>query len=144
MTRASGPDRARPSRARTAARLLLGSALVFAGSTHLTVAREEFRAQVPPWLPLDPDDVVLMSGVVEIGLGTMLIALPKEQRRVGLLAAAFFTAIFPGNIAQWREKRDGFGLDTDTKRFARLFFQPVLIIGSLWATGSLRGSRRTK
>ncbi len=128
--------------ARTAARLLLGGALAAAGLTHLTVAREEFQDQVPPWLPFEPDDVVVVSGVVEVGLGSMLIALPKEKRRLGILAALFFTAIFPGNIAQWREKRDGFGLDTDRKRLIRLFFQPALVLGALWATGVIGKPRR--
>ena len=51
------------------ARLLLGGALIFAGIGHLTVSRLEFQAQVPVWLPFDPDFVVVASGVVEIALG---------------------------------------------------------------------------
>ena len=123
---------------RTIARVLLGGMLVFAGATHLTVAREEFRAQVPSWAPMDADGVVVASGVAEIGLGAALVALPKERRRIGWIAAAFFTAIFPGNIAQYTERRDGFGLDTDRKRFVRLFFQPLLVAWALWSTGALK------
>lgn len=112
--------------------------MVFAGVMHLTVARKEFRAQVPPWAvelsPLDEDAIVVASGVVEVMLGTALVALPKERRRVGAILAAFFIAIFPGNISQYLEKRDGFGLDTDTKRMARLFFQPVLVAWAWWST----------
>lgn len=120
---------------RSAARILLGSALVFAGITHLTVAREEFQAQVPPQLPLDPDTTVVLSGIAEISLGSALVLAPNALRRVvGLAGAAFFTAIFPGNLAQWYYKRDGFGLDTDTKRFVRLFFQPVLVAAAIWST----------
>lgn len=123
---------------RTVARWMLAIGMVFAGVMHLTVARKEFRAQVPPWVaeltPLDEDAVVVGSGVVEIMLGTALVALPRERRRVGAILAAFFVVIFPGNFSQYIERRDGFGLDTDTKRFVRLFFQPVLVIAAIWST----------
>ncbi|WP_235535975.1 hypothetical protein [Nocardioides sp. Root190] len=112
-----------------------------AGVTHLTLAREEFRAQVPEWFPLDKDFVVLASGAVEIGLGAAFVALPKRRRLIGGLLAAFFVAIFPGNIAQYVEHNDAFGLDTDEKRFARLFFQPVLVLWALWGGGLLRRGR---
>lgn len=116
-------------------RILLGASLVFAGVSHLTVAREEFRAQVPPQLPVDPDTTVLASGVAEIALGSALVLAPPAHRRtVGRAAAAFFVAIFPGNLAQWWYRRDGFGLDTEAKRFTRLFFQPVLVLWALWST----------
>ncbi|MCZ2818150.1 DoxX family protein [Modestobacter sp. VKM Ac-2984] len=121
-------------RLRSAARIALGGMLVFAGTSHLTFAREDFRAQVPPWVPIDTDDVVLASGVVEIGLGAALAALPREQRRIGAFAALFFTAIFPGNIAQYTGRRDAFGLDTDRKRALRLLGQPVLVAWAWWST----------
>ncbi len=89
------------SLSRTAARLLLGSAMVGAGILHLTTQRQEFQAQVPSWFPLDEDVTVVASGVVEIALGAAFVALPKRQRLVGGLLAAFFVAIFPGNIAQY-------------------------------------------
>jgi uncharacterized membrane protein len=121
---------------RTVARLMLGGALLLAGIGHLTAVRTELRAQVPDWLPLDDDLVVLASGAVEIALGLALITLRRQRVAVGLIVAAFFVVIFPGNIAQWLEGTDAFGLDTDTKRFARLFFQPVLIAWALWSTGA--------
>ena len=122
-------------------RVLLGLALVFAGTSHLTFARRDFRAQVPDFVPLDPDVTVLASGIAEISLGAALMLLVRRQATVGWVAAVFFTAIFPGNIAQWMHHRDGFGLDTDTKRFVRLLFQPVLIAVALWATNALRKHR---
>jgi uncharacterized membrane protein len=128
----------------TIARVALGLALVGAGVSHLTVAREEFQAQVPDWFPVDEDVTVLASGAVEIALGASLVVLSRWKVAVGLVAAAFFVVIFPGNVAQWMEGKDGFGLDTDAKRFGRLFFQPVLVAWALWSTGALRALRRAR
>ena len=123
------------STARTLARLALGGALVFAGVSHLTVARQEFQAQVPDWVPVDPDTTVVASGVAEIALGSALALAPRGLRPwVGAAASAFFVAVFPGNISQWVRRRDGFGLDTDEKRFGRLFFQPALVAWAWWST----------
>lgn len=122
------------SRLRAAARIGLGATLLFTGTSHLTWARGEFRNQVPPWLPLDPDVVVLASGAAELALGAALIASKRRRRTVGWVTAAFFAAIFPGNIAQYAEHRDAFGLNSDNARLARLFFQPVLIAWALWLT----------
>jgi uncharacterized membrane protein len=121
--------------ARTAARLLLGVAMVGAGLLHLTTQRQEFRAQVPEWFPVDQDLTVLASGVAEIALGAAFVALPRKRRLVGALLAAFFMVIFPGNIAQYLEGTDAFGLDTDQERLIRLFFQPVLVLLALFGGG---------
>lgn len=115
-------------------RYLLGFFLLGAGVSHLFWARREFLAQVPPWLPLDPDLVVILSGLVEISLGLALVVLKKHLRAVGIVTAVFFIAIFPGNIAQYVERRDAFGLVSDEARFIRLFFQPVLIWWALWVS----------
>lgn len=123
---------------RTAARWALGGALLLAGTGHLTFQRKEFRAQVPDWFPVDDDVVVVASGVVEVTLGAALLAVRRRRAAVGLVVAGFFVAIFPGNIAQWREGTDAFGLDSDTKRIVRLLFQPVLVIWALWSTGASR------
>ncbi|MGO1178413.1 DoxX family protein [Cellulosimicrobium funkei] len=128
----------------TVARVALGLALVGAGISHLTVAREEFQAQVPSWFPVDDDVTVLASGAVEIALGGSLVVLSRWRVAVGLVAAAFFVVIFPGNVGQWLEHQDGLGLDTDAKRFGRLFFQPVLVAWALWSTGALRALRRAR
>ena len=130
-------------RVRTVGRWALGGALLLAGTGHLTVQREEFRAQVPEWFPVDEDTVVVVSGIVELALGAALILAGRRRAPlVGMVAAGFFVVIFPGNIAQWVEGKDGFGLDTDTKRFARLFFQPVLVAWALWSTGAWGWLRR--
>lgn len=121
---------------KTAARIALGGALIFAGISHLTFARKDFKAQVPDWVPLKKDDTVVYSGIVEIALGSAIALAPKKQREtVGNIAALFFTAVFPGNIAQFTHRRSAFGLNTDEKRFARLLFQPVLVY---WAWKSTR------
>ncbi len=128
--------------ARHVGRWALGAALLGAGTGHLTTMRQEFRAQVPTWVPLDPDFVVVASGVVELGLGATLILAPTRFRpAVGGVAAAFFVAIFPGNISQYVTGTDAFGLDTDRDRFIRLFVQPVLVAWALWSTGAWRAWR---
>jgi uncharacterized membrane protein len=119
-------------------RILLGAALLFAGISHLTVARTEFLAQVPTWLPVNADLVVVLSGIAEIVLGLALIFLVRQRALVGLAAAAFFILIFPGNISQYVNQIDAFGLNTDQARFTRLFFQPVLVLWALWSTDAWR------
>jgi len=129
---------------RTAFQWVLGAALTYAGITHLTTSRTEFQAQVPTWVPLDADFVVIASGVVEILLGLSLIFLFKYRTRIGWITAAFFVAIFPGNISQYVNGIDAFGLDTDRARAIRLFFQPLLVLWALWSTGAWRSIRSGK
>ena len=119
--------------------LLLGAFLTSAGISHLGSNRTEFLAQVPTWLPLNADFVVVASGIVEITLGISLITttfiLKQYRKQVGIVVAIFFILIFPGNINQYVNNIDAFGLDTDQKRLIRLFFQPLLVIWALWASG---------
>lgn len=120
---------------KTIAKYGLGAMLIAAGIGHLTFARKEFQAQVPEWVPLEKDDTVVYSGIVEIAMGTAIIAAPKKyESLVGRLAAGLFTAVFPGNIAQYKNRKDSFGLNTDNKRFARLFMQPLLLLWAIKAT----------
>lgn len=122
--------------------MALGAALVYAGIGHLTFSRQEFQAQVPVWLPLDPDFVVLASGAVEIILGLGLLSTGRLGAYFGLATAAFFIAIFPGNINQYLEGIDAFGLSTDQARLTRLFFQPLLVVWALWSTSALSVLRK--
>jgi len=124
--------------ARRVSQVALGAFLLSAGASHLTVSRLEFQAQVPTWLPLDPDFVVISSGIVEILLGLALITLWRFRKRVGLVVALFFVAIFPGNINQFVNGIDAFGLNSDSARAVRLLFQPVLVLWALWSTGAVR------
>jgi len=127
---------------RKATQVLLGTALMYAGITHLTTSRLEFQAQVPNWVPLSADFVVLASGVVEILLGLSLASL-RNRKEVGIATALFFIAIFPGNISQYVNGIDAFGLDSDRARAIRLFFQPLLVIWALWSTGSWGNIKNT-
>ena len=124
------------STAQHLARAALGAALLVAGIGHLTWARTEFLAQVPSWVPIDADLVVVLSGVVEVMLGAALLVLVRRRVVLGWIAAAFFVAVFPGNVAQFVEGKAGFGLDTGAARAIRLLFQPVLVVWALWSTGA--------
>lgn len=126
-----------------AARILLGTFMVFAGLGHLTFQRKAFQAQVPDYLPLPKDFTVVSSGFVEIALGLTLIFWKKQRVNTGLFLAVFYVLVFPGNIAQYTGHKNAFGLDTDGKRLGRLFFQPVLILWALWSTGALRQLRKS-
>jgi len=126
---------------KTIGRLALGAFLIFASIGHF-ISADEFLAQVPPWMPA-PDLVVLVSGVVELALGVALIFFPRKWRPiVGCVTAAFFVIIFPGNLWQYFEARDAFGLDSDSARLVRLLFQPVLVLWALWATGAFAAWRK--
>lgn len=126
---------------RNATQLLLGAALAYAGIGHLTSNRLEFQAQVPTFLKDHADFVVLASGAAEILLGAGLLALWKYRVQIGWLVALFFTAIFWGNISQYVNGIDAFGLNTDRARLIRLLFQPLLVIWALWSTGAWKSYR---
>lgn len=117
------------------ARYAMGTFMVGAGVGHLTFAREPFRAQTPDWVPQDKDTVVLESGVVEIGLGLLMLCNRRYKVPMGVGLAAFYAAVFPGNIHQYLSGLPALGLDTDRKRYLRLFLQPVLIGAALWSCG---------
>lgn len=123
---------------RRTAQIVLGVALAYAGSTHLSTKRLEFQAQVPTLLKDYADFVVLASGLVEILLGFTLIFLWRYRIIVGWLVAGFFIAVFPGNISQYLNHVDAFGLDSDKARAIRLLFQPLLVVWALWSTGAWR------
>ncbi len=123
---------------------VLGLALGYAGIGHLTTSRQEFQAQVPNLLKDYADFVVVASGVVEIALGVALVGLWRYRVQVGWVVAAFFVAVFPGNISQYLNGVDAFGLDSDTSRLVRLFFQPLLVVWALWSTGAWGSWRKKK
>ncbi len=131
-------DQIRTSAFQNILRIILGIMMISTGIAHLTFSRIEFQAQVPNWVPLSKDLVVILSGIVEIVLGLAMLFFKKQKVWVGISLAIFFVLIFPGNIAQYVNEVDAFHLNTDTARLIRLFFQPVLIIWALWCTGALK------
>jgi uncharacterized membrane protein len=112
--------------------------MIFAAIAHFTYRREDFQAQVPDWVPLDKDLVVILSGIVEFALGACMIFWNRQRINTGIALAIFYILIFPGNVAQYVNHTDAFNLNTDKARLIRLFFQPVLILWALWSTGALR------
>ena len=126
-------------------RVLLSVFMIYAGFSHLTFNRIEFQAQVPDWVPLSKDLVVILSGIVEMALGLSLLLWKKQRARIGWALAIFFVLIFPGNIAQYLDGKDAFGaLNSDKARLIRLFFQPVLIVWALWSSGAWKAWRNSK
>jgi len=118
-------------------RILLAVFMIYAGFSHLTFNRIDFHAQVPDWVPLSKDLVVILSGIVEIALGLGLAFWKNKRIHFGWALALFFILVFPGNIAQYLDGKDAFGaLDSDNARLIRLFFQPVLIAWALWSSGA--------
>jgi uncharacterized membrane protein len=129
---------------RRVARFVLGALLIFAGISHLSFARTAFYAQVPPWMPLNTDFVVIASGVVEIALGASLVLLTRRRVLVGWVVAIFFVLVFPGNISQFATHANAFGLNSDLARGIRLLFQPLLVVWALWCTGAWEALRKRR
>lgn len=125
-------------------RIFLGLFMITAAIGHFTFQRTDFQAQVPNWVPLNKDLVVILSGIVEIALGLAMVFLTQYKVKVGITLAIFYVLVFPGNIAQYLNGTSAFGLDTDQARLIRLFFQPVLIFLALWSTGALAALFRNK
>lgn len=133
---------ARFDRTRSVLRIVLGVALIYAGVGHLTFNRIEFQAQVPDWVGLDKNLVVILSGLVEIALGAALLVVRRRRQLLGVATGLFFIAVFPGNISQFVDGQDAFGLDSDAARRTRLFFQPVLVAWAWWSTDAFALLRR--
>ena len=126
-------------------RILLATFMIYAGFSHLTFNRVEFQAQVPHWIPLSKDLVVILSGIIEMVLGLGLLLWKKHRSKFGWALALFYVLIFPGNIAQYINGTDAFGaLDSDRARLIRLFFQPILIAWALWSSGAWKIWRASK
>jgi uncharacterized membrane protein len=126
-------------------RVILALFMIFAGFSHLTFNRIDFQAQVPDWLPMSKDLVVILSGIVEMAIGLCLLLWKNQRAHIGWALAIFFVLVFPGNIAQYLDGKDAFGvLDSDRARLIRLFFQPLLIAWAIWSTGAWKAWRNSK
>ncbi|RYM31423.1 hypothetical protein ERX46_16060 [Brumimicrobium glaciale] len=122
-------------------RIIIALFMIVAGFSHLTFNRVEFQAQVPEWLPMSKDLVVILSGIVEMTLGLGLMFWKKQRVNFGWALAIFYILIFPGNIAQYIDGKDFGPLNSDTARLIRLFFQPVLIVWALWSSGAWKARK---
>ena len=125
-------------------RILLGLFMITAAFGHFTFQRADFQAQVPNWVPMNKDLVVILSGIVEMAIGLAIIFLTRYKIQIGIRLAIFYVLVFPGNIAQYLNGTDALGMNTDQARLIRLFFQPVLILWALWSTGGLKVLVRKK
>ncbi|PTM03344.1 MAG: hypothetical protein DA405_10675 [Bacteroidetes bacterium] len=126
-------------------RVILALFMIFAGFSHLTFNRIDFQAQVPDWVPMSKDLVVILSGIVEMAIGLCLLLWKNQRAQIGWALAIFFVLVFPGNIAQYLDGKDAFGvLDSDRARLIRLFFQPILIVWATWSTGAWQAWRNSK
>ena len=125
-------------------RILLGLFMITAAIGHFTFQRVDFQAQVPNWVPMDKDLVVILSGIGELAIGLALIFLTPYKIQIGIGLAIFYVLVFPGNIAQYLNGTDALGMNTDQARLIRLFFQPVLILCALWSTGAIAFFRSSK
>jgi len=123
-------------------RVIMGVFMIIAAFGHFFFERAAFQAQVPNWVPMDKDTVVVLSGIPELILGLAMVFWTRQKVWIGIVLAVFYVLVFPGNLAQYTEARNAFGLDTDLKRFIRLLFQPVLILWALWSTGVLKALRK--
>ena len=116
--------------------------MLVAGIGHL-VATDELLGQTPTWLPFR-EELVWVSGLIEIGFAVALVAWRSRRREVGWALALYYLAVFPGNVYQAVNGTTTFGLDTDAERWLRLTFQPVLIAVALWSTGTWFTRRRAR
>jgi len=123
-------------------RILLGIFMIMAAIGHFTYQRVDFQAQVPNWVPLEKDLVVILSGIVEMAIGLALVFMTRHKVKIGIFLAIFYVLVFPGNIAQYLNGTDALGMNTDQARLIRLFFQPVLILLALWSSGAFAYLRR--
>ncbi|OXB06182.1 DoxX family protein [Flavobacterium pectinovorum] len=118
-------------------RIFLGIFMITAAIGHFTFQRTDFQAQVPNWVRIDKDLVVILSGIVELAIGLAIIFLTRYKIQIGIGLAIFYVLVFPGNIAQYLNGTDALGMNTDQARLIRLFFQPILILWALWSTGAI-------
>ena len=103
---------------------VLGAFLVSAGVTHF-VAPGFFDKIVPHALPGPARAWTYVSGVAEIGVGATVLRAPGKG---GLIAAALFLAVFPGNIQQ---AVDATSTQDRAISYARLPLQVPLVIWGL-------------
>ena len=118
--------------ARRAARLGMATAMVFAGVAHWLMPTP-FVQHLPPWVPA-AEALVLVTGVVEIGLGAALLLRQPWRRRAGLALAAYLVGVFPANVYVAGAGIDGEGQPGGWYPWLRLPFQVLFVAWALWST----------
>lgn len=116
-------------------RLALALGMTVAGVAHL-VDPTPFVQHLPEWVP-QREPLVLLTGLIEIGLGLALLAPQPYRRLVGLLVAAYLVAVFPGNIYVAVAGVEVDGQPGGVYPWLRLLFQPLFIWLAVWCTRPL-------
>ena len=114
-----------------------GVFMFVSGYGHLFLAAEEIELLVPAWSPISPKAMVIVTGYIEITIGLAFIFLRSKIHIVGWILVVFLILVFPGNLYQYSNEIDAFGLNTPGKRLARLFLQPFIILWVLYVSGNL-------
>jgi uncharacterized membrane protein len=81
----------------TDARCAMALFFVIAGLSHFGPARAEFVGMVPPWVPVNHDVTIVVTGVLELCGGIGLLV-PATTRVAGIALALFLVAVFPANM----------------------------------------------
>ena len=110
-------------------RWMLAATFFTAGVLHFTLLREDFAAIVPPPFTPKKDEIVLITGVMEI-LGGLGLVLPSTTRWAKICLSLFLIAVFPANAYGARNKILFRG-QPHTPISIRLPLQ-VLLIALLW------------
>lgn len=119
--------------ARRAALLGMATAMVFAGAAHWLMPTP-FVQHLPPWVPA-AEALVLVTGVIEVGLGAALLLRQPWRRRAGLALAAYFVAVFPANVYVAVADVAVDGQPGGWYPWLRLPFQVLFVAWALWSTG---------
>ena len=119
--------------ARRAALLGMATAMVFAGAAHWLMPTP-FVQHLPPWVPA-AEALVLVTGVIEVGLGAALLLRQPWRRRAGLALAAYLVAVFPANVYVAVADVAVDGQPGGWYPWLRLPFQVLFIAWALWSTG---------
>ena len=117
------------------ARLALAAGMAVAGVMHL-VTPAPFIQHLPPIVP-GRELVVFASGIVEILFGLALIRPARARSLIGLLLAAYFVAVFPGNVYVAVAGIDVVGQPGGIYPWLHLPLQGMFIALALWSTDAL-------
>ena len=119
---------------RAHARRGMAAAMVVAGVAHL-VGPDPFVQHLPGWVP-GRELLVLLTGLIEIGLGFALVGPPARRGATGRVLALYLVAVWPANVYVAVAGVDVDGLPGGRYPWIRLPFQVLFIAWALWSTGA--------